>query len=124
MLIDPLLLRSFVAVADLGSLSRAAEAVHVTQSAVSAQIKRLEDQLGCRLFTRTTRSVALTPQGEVLLGYARSILTLNEQAVLRLAVSPRRRTTVRVGCSEGLPADWLFATLRSSATSAPKSRSR
>lgn len=111
MLIDPQLLRSFVSVADLGSVSRAAELVHLTQSAVSAQIKRLETQLGCRVFTRTTRSLRLTAQGEALLGYARGILTLNDQAVLRLGAARRMRETVRIGCSEGLPADWLFSAL-------------
>ncbi|KQV87448.1 LysR substrate-binding domain-containing protein [Pelomonas sp. Root1237] len=111
MLIDPQLLRSFVSVADLGSVSRAAERVRLTQSAVSAQIKRLEAQLGCRVFARTTRSLRLTAQGEVLLGYARGILTLNDHAVLHLGAARRIRDTVRIGCSEGLPADWLFAAL-------------
>jgi len=111
MLIDPSLLRSFVLVADLGSVSRAAEVVHLTQSAVSAQIKRLEEQLGCRVLKRTTRSIELTAQGEALLGYARSILTLNEQAVLRLSTVRRKRSVIRLGCSEGLQADWLFAAL-------------
>jgi len=111
MLIDPQLLRSFVAVADLGSVSRAAEQVHLTQSAVSAQIKRLEVQLGCPVFVRTTRSLRLTAQGDALLGYARGILTLNDQAVLRLGAARRMRDTVRIGCSEGLPVDWLFAAL-------------
>ena len=111
MLIDPQLLRSFVFVADLGSVSRAAERVHLTQSAVSAQIKRLEAQLGCPVFARTTRSLRLTAQGEALLGYARGILTLNDQAVLRLGAARRMREKVRIGCSEGLPAEWLFAAL-------------
>lgn len=112
MLIDPQLLRSFVHVADAGSVSRAADQVHLTQSAVSAQIKRLEAHLCCRVFVRTTRSLRLTPEGEALLGYARGILTLNHQAMLRLGAGRRMRDTVRVGCPEGLAGDWLFATLK------------
>jgi len=111
MLIDPQLLRSFVSVAELRSVSRAAEAVHLTQSAVSAQIKRLEELLGCRVFERTTRTLALTTHGQALLGYARGILTLNDQAILRLRSDKRAGELVRVGCAEGLPADWLFGTL-------------
>lgn len=110
MLIDSQQLRSFVAVVELGSVSRAAEAVHLTQSAVSAQIKRLEQRLGCRVLARTTRSVRPTPQGEILMGYARSILSLNEQATLRLGATRPAQGTVRIGCSEGFSIEWLFRT--------------
>ena len=111
MLIDSQQLRSFVSVVELGSVSRAAEAVHLTQSAVSAQIKRLERHLRCRLLARTTRSVRPTPQGEILLGYARSILTLNEQASFRLGATHPTLESVRLGLSEGFPIGWLFRTV-------------
>src|SRR5437868_7058380 len=65
------LLRSFAAVADTGSFTAAADLVARTQSAVSMQIKRLEDILGRRVFERSSRSLALTPDGSVLLDYAR-----------------------------------------------------
>lgn len=104
-------LRCFVAVAEDGGFSRAAARLHLTQSAVSAQIKRLEDQAGCQLLTRSTRSVALTPEGERLLGYARAILRLNEDAYAGVAAS-RCCGTIRVGASEDLASTWLPRTLR------------
>jgi DNA-binding transcriptional LysR family regulator len=83
--LDPDLLRAFVAVADHRSFTRAAVTLNRTQSAVSMQIKRLEDRLGVELFSRTKANVDLSAAGEGLLGYARRILTLNEEAVGRLA---------------------------------------
>ncbi len=83
--LDPDLLRAFVAVADHRSFTRAAAMLSRTQSAVSMQIKRLEDRLGVELFNRTKANVDLSPAGEGLLGYARRILSLNEEAVGRLA---------------------------------------
>jgi DNA-binding transcriptional LysR family regulator len=83
--LDPDLLRAFVAVADLRSFTRAAAVLNRTQSAVSLQIRRLEDRLGAELFTRTKAKVDLSSAGEELLGYARRILSLNEEAIGRLA---------------------------------------
>jgi DNA-binding transcriptional LysR family regulator len=82
--LDPDLLQAFVAVADHRSFTRAATALNRTQSAVSMQIKRLEDRLGVELFNRTKANVDLSAAGEGLLGYARRILTLNDEAVARL----------------------------------------
>jgi DNA-binding transcriptional LysR family regulator len=75
------LLRSFVAIVDAGSMLNAAEHVFVTQSALSLQIKRLEELLQQPLFAREGRRLALTPAGEVLLDYARRVLTLHDEAV-------------------------------------------
>src|SRR5689334_994691 len=83
--LDPDLLKAFIAVAEQQSFTRAASMLNRTQSAVSMQIKRLEARLGVALFERTKTSVDLTPAGEGLLGYARRILVLNEEAVGRLA---------------------------------------
>ena len=83
--LDPDLLRAFVAVADHRSFTRAAATLNRTQSAVSMQIKRLEDRLGAELFNRTKANVDLSAAGEGLLGYARRILALNDEAVGRLA---------------------------------------
>jgi DNA-binding transcriptional LysR family regulator len=83
--LDPDLLKAFVAVADHRSFTRAAATLNRTQSAVSMQIKRLEDRLGLELFNRTKANVDLSAAGEGLLGYARRILTLNEEAIGRLA---------------------------------------
>src|ERR1700675_2839048 len=93
------LLRSFVAVADCGGFHHAAERLNLTQSTVSQQIKRLELETKRPLFRRTTRSVALTDDGEMLLGDARRLLQLEEAARHRLA-GPRLSGTVRLGVVE------------------------
>ncbi|MEO8319621.1 MAG: LysR substrate-binding domain-containing protein [Bradyrhizobium sp.] len=82
--LDPDLLKAFVAVADQRSFTRAAAMLNRTQSAVSMQIKRLEDRLGVELFARSKVNVDLSSAGEGLLGYARRILLLNDEAVGRL----------------------------------------
>ena len=79
-MLDPLLLRSFVAIIDTGSFTRAGERVHLTQSTISQQIRRLEQQLGCPLLDRSGRQVVATAEGEKLLGLARRILALLAQA--------------------------------------------
>lgn len=82
--LDPDLLQAFVAVAEHRSFTRAAVALNRTQSAVSMQVKRLEERLQAELFHRTRTNVDLSPAGEGLLGYARRILSLNEEAVGRV----------------------------------------
>lgn len=84
-LLESDLLRTFVAIADSGSFSRAAQQVHRTPAAVSLQIKRLEQQLGCRLFERDARRTRLTLDGERLLGYARRLVQLNAEALSAFA---------------------------------------
>ncbi len=81
---DPALLQAFLAVADHRSFTRAAMTLNRTQSAVSMQVKRLEEQLQAELFHRTKANVDLSAAGERLLGYARRILSLNEEAVGRV----------------------------------------
>jgi len=78
-------LRSFVTVADVGGVTRAAGYLNLTQSAVSMQIKRLEDSLGLSLFLRAARKLALSPEGEQLLSYGRRMLALNDEALSQLA---------------------------------------
>jgi DNA-binding transcriptional LysR family regulator len=82
--LDLTTLRSFVAVAEAGGVTRAAGFLHLTQSAVSMQLKRLEEALGVPLLDRSSRSVAMTAEGEQLLGYARRMLALNDEALARL----------------------------------------
>jgi DNA-binding transcriptional LysR family regulator len=105
------LLRSFVAVAELQGFTRAAEHLHLTQSTVSAQIRRLEAQAGRPLLRRSTRSVALTEAGETLLGYARSILRLNQDARARLSESSLAGR-IRIGASEDVAGSGLPEVLR------------
>ncbi len=97
--LDSDLLRTFVAIADSGSFTAAAKAVSRTQSAVSMQIKRLEETIGSALFVRAGRSISLTADGESLLGYARRILRLQDQALARLA-EPSMAGRVRIGAPD------------------------
>src|SRR5260370_19455052 len=90
------LLRSFVAVAECGGFHRAAEQLNLTQSTVSQQIKRLELETKRPLFRRTTRTVALTDDGEMLLGDARRLLQL-EEAARRPLPAPPLSVPVRLG---------------------------
>jgi DNA-binding transcriptional LysR family regulator len=82
--LDLTALRSFAAVADAGGVTRAATQLNLTQSAVSMQLKRLEESLGLALLDRSARTIALTAQGEQLLGYARRLLALNDETWGRL----------------------------------------
>ncbi len=82
--LDMTALRSFVAVADSGGVTRAAGALHLTQSAVSMQLKRLEESLDVRLLDRSNRTISLTAEGAQLLRYAREMLSLNDEAYSRL----------------------------------------
>ncbi|MGB0684152.1 MAG: LysR substrate-binding domain-containing protein [Magnetovibrionaceae bacterium] len=85
-------LRYAVAVADLGHFGRAAEACHIGQPTLSAQIKKLEESLGITLFERTKRSVRITPDGEAVLAEARLLLASAEriQDIARARTDPLR----------------------------------
>ncbi|MCQ8278131.1 LysR family transcriptional regulator [Acetobacteraceae bacterium KSS8] len=80
------LLRSFVAIVDMGSISQATDRIFLTQSALSLQMKRLEDQLRQRLFDRQGRALKLTPAGEELAAQARRLLALNDDIVASLGI--------------------------------------
>ena len=82
--LDMTALRSFVAVAETGGVTRAAGFLNLTQSAVSMQLKRLEEAMGLQLLDRSARRIALTAEGEQLLGYARRMLDLNDEVLARL----------------------------------------
>jgi DNA-binding transcriptional LysR family regulator len=94
--LDHAQLRAFVAVADTGSVTRAAEVVGRTQSAVSMQMGKLEDTLGKQLFRKEGRGLALTDHGVYLLGRARALLTLNDEIVAGFR-RPRMSGLVRLG---------------------------
>ena len=94
--LDLIALRSLVAVAESGGVTRAAGFLSLTQSAVSMQIKRLEDSLGLLLFSRQARKLALTPEGEQLVGYGRRMLELNDEVMARLT-SNAHEGEIRLG---------------------------
>lgn len=95
-LLDTDQLRTLVAIAETGSFTRAACEVHKTQSAVSMQMKRLEESVGRPLFSKNGRNNQLTPDGEHLLEYARRIVTLNNEAFAVLT-EPELEGHVRIG---------------------------
>ena len=82
--LDITALRSFTAVADEGKVTAAAARLNLTQSAVSMQLKRLEEALNQPLFDRSGRGIALTAEGELLLGYARRMIALNDEIWTRM----------------------------------------
>jgi DNA-binding transcriptional LysR family regulator len=91
-------LRYFVSVAELGSISRAAEKLFIAQPALSAQIRQLEEEVGTALFVRLPRGVRLTPAGESFFGDARAILARTQQATLRAREKQSgQRSTLRIG---------------------------
>jgi len=100
------MLRSFVAIADSGSFSQAARQVHRTQSAVSMQIKKLEDLIGKPLLSREGRTAQLTHEGELLLGYARRIIQLNDES-LSILRRPELAGSVRIGLPDDYAARFL-----------------
>lgn len=109
-MLDPVLLRSFVTVVDTGNFTRAAEYLHLTQSTVSQHVIRLEDSLDCRLLDRTQRHVLPTEEGGRLLGYARSILRLAEEARESVAAAPAS-ASLRLGAPEDFMGSTLMPTL-------------
>ncbi len=117
-MLDLELLRSFVSVVDSGGFTRAGERVHRTQSTVSQQIKRLEDDIGQPLLNRTGKSVTPTEAGERLLSYARRLLALAEEARDVLA-RPTDEGAVRLGIPEDFAAYRLAKLLASCSRSRP-----
>ena len=101
------LLRTLVAVVDLRSFTKAAAKLGVTQPAVSAQIKRLQFLLGGDLFDRSVQGVSLTPQGDMVVSYARRLLSINDQIVHIGDNGPRPELMIRVGT----PSEYIASVL-------------
>lgn len=100
------LLRAFVAIVDAGGFTKAGIRLHRTQSTVSQQVSRLEEDVGRPLLKRNTRSVEVTVHGEQFLGYARRMLALEEEARAVLKAQ-ERLTFIRLG----IPEDFAITTL-------------
>lgn len=101
------LLRTFISVVDNGSITRASKQIHRTQSAISMQIKRLEEQVGQRLFDRTGRQLELTYKGKNLVAYARRLLNLHDEAVNEVIESEQKEQHITVGCPDDYSASIL-----------------
>jgi DNA-binding transcriptional LysR family regulator len=114
-------LRTLVLAVDLGGFAHAARRVGRTQSAVSLQMRRLEDSAGQLLFTRAGRSFALTPAGEQVLGYARRLLAINDEAVAAVR-GTRLACPVRLGVLADFAETWLPPVLARFARSHPTAR--
>src|SRR2546423_6711547 len=90
------LLRTLVAVVELRSFTKAAQSLGVTQPAVSAQIKRLQNLLGSELLDKSAPGVTLTERGQTVINYARRLLSINDQ-ILDLAVRRPSTEPLRIG---------------------------
>lgn len=95
------IMKTFIAISETGNFTTAAEAVFRTPSAVSMQIKKLEDTLRVPLFRRDARSVTLTHHGEILLSYAKRMIALNNEAVSRFVV-PEMNGIVKLGAPDDI----------------------
>jgi DNA-binding transcriptional LysR family regulator len=119
--IDTTLLRAFVAVVDAGGVTRAAEALGVSQAAASQQLKRLEEALACRLFERAGRRLVLAPAGERLLAQARRLLALNDELWSAMR-TPSFEGEVRLGVPYDIIANVVPPILRRFAKAQPRVR--
>lgn len=115
---DSLTLECFIAVTETGSFTRAAEKVSRTQSAVSQQITKLENQIGKPLFIRG-KKLTLTSEGEILLSYARKIIQLNRDAMDRFK-QPALQGEVRFGLPEDFASVFLSEVLTEYASLHPR----
>ncbi len=108
---DPALLRTFVAVAETLSFTRAAEQLQLSQPTVSQQVRKLETAAGRQLIARDTRAVALTDNGDAMLGFARSILAAHDEAAAYFT-GTAMRGRLRFGSADDLALTQLPQILR------------
>jgi len=106
------LAQTFLEIASSGSFLRAAERLHLTQTAISARVRSLEELLGCTLFVRNRAGATLTPAGERFRRYALILVQAWQQAQHQMAVPPGRQAMLTVGCEmslwEPLLLNWLL----------------
>ncbi len=118
-LLETDVLRTFLSIAETGSFSSAALSVGRTPSAVSMQMKKLEQQLQRDLFIRQGRGVVLSPDGEEMVSYARRILHINEEAVAHFT-QPHLEGAVRIGTPDDFATRFLPVALGKFARAYPK----
>ncbi|UOO88593.1 LysR substrate-binding domain-containing protein [Vitreoscilla massiliensis] len=109
-LLDLVALRTFVVGVKLGTFNQAAAKLGRSNSAISSQIKKLEQQLGQTLFEKSGRCLSLNPQGELLFSYAQRLLDLNDEAVLALQ-QQQSQQVVRIGIQEDFGSGFLSSVL-------------
>lgn len=110
-MLDPVQLRTFVALADAGGFTRAAQSLGLSQPTVSQHVRRLEIACGRTLVDRDTRTVRLTDNGEALLGFARTILAAHDQATAYFR-GTAMRGRLRFGAADDLALTQLPQVLR------------
>ncbi|MEE9375619.1 MAG: LysR family transcriptional regulator, partial [Rhizobiaceae bacterium] len=112
------LLKTLVVISETGNFSAAAEVVYRTPSAVSMQVKRMEELLGKPIFERDSRSVKLTDDGDLLLIHARRVLAMNREIVAKF-ITPDVAGVVRLGAPDDAAERYLPVMLRRFADSHP-----
>jgi len=117
--LDLVSLRTLITVAETGGMTRAANLLHMTQSAVSMQMKRLEDQLSVQLLRRDGRKVVATVEGDRLISYARRLLDINNEAVRSLSV-PIYDVSITCGVSDDIVHPYLPQIVQGLHTSHPR----
>lgn len=117
---DITLARTFLEIVATGSFLRAAEKLHVTQTAVGARVRALEEQLGATLFLRSKSGAALTPAGERFTRHASTLVQVWERARHQVAVPPGRQSVLTMGCEQSLWDPLLLDWLLHMRTSAPQ----
>ena len=109
---DITLARTFLEIVETGSFLRASERLHVTQTAVSARVRTLEDLLARKLFVRSKAGASLTPAGEQFVRFASTLVQVWERARHQVAVPQGRRAVLAIGCEialwDPLLLDWLL----------------
>src|SRR5512140_649016 len=125
MKIDTLGVQAFIAIADHGSFNRAAESLHITQTALSRRVQNLEAFLGVKLVERTTRSVALTRLGQDFLPQARRLLTDLASALLEIRESGKAfRGDVTIACVPTVGVHYLPRIVQQYSAAHPRNRLR
>ncbi len=119
--LDTALLRAFVTVAETGGMTKAAAILHLTQAAVSQQVKRLEESLGCPLFSRDRGRMSLTQAGERLLARAQRMLALNDE-IWTTMTAPEFEGEVRLGVPHDIVGPFLAPILRAFGRDWPRVR--
>lgn len=120
--IDPSLLAAFLTVADAGRILAASRALHLSQPAVTARIRRLESQVGAALFLRSSRGVALTAAGRRFYDSSRRVVDLVERSVAELAPAAEETGPLRIAASTTLADHVLPPLLAAFAKARPTAR--